>query len=233
MAASEPSGVSGADRGSNVSERQLLVVEDIDGLRASLVAVSAKVFGIAEPGQAGTLAEARQWLANRRKVELPLIALVDIGLPDGSGDALIAELALDGNATAVVTTVFEDDGNVMRALGAGAQGYLLKSEDMTVIEERLRGLDRGEVAVSPPIARKLLNHFRNRPVPSTMEEVALTPRESEVLRIIGRGLTIPEAAHALEIGATTVATHVKNIYRKLNIASRAEAAIEATRRGLV
>ena len=72
------------------------------------------------------------------------------------------------------------------------------------------------------------------PAPVAAEpEIALTARETDVLRVIGRGLTIPETAHALEIGAHTVSTHVKNIYRKLNIASRAEAAIEASRRGLV
>ncbi len=216
-----------------MTERQLLIVEDITDLRASLARTAGKVFGISEPGEAQSLAEARSWLAANRKVELPLIALVDLGLPDGSGDALIAELAVDGNATAIVTTVFEDEGNVMRALSAGAQGYLLKSEDMSVIEGRLRGLERGEVAVSPPIARKLLQYFHKQAPPAAMDDVALTPRETEVLRIIGRGLTIPEAAQALEIGAATVASHVKNIYRKLNIASRAEAAIEASRRGLV
>lgn len=216
-----------------MSRRQLLIVEDIAGLRASLAQVAARVFGVEQPGEAGSLAEARAWLARERQVDLPLVALVDLGLPDGFGDALIAELALDANAVAIVTTVFEDDGNVMRALSAGAQGYLLKSEDMAVIEERLRGLERGEVAVSPQVARRLLAYFRGALAPPIMEEVALTPRETDVLRAIGRGLTIAEAAQALEIGAHTVASHVKNIYRKLNIASRAEAAIEATRRGLV
>lgn len=213
--------------------RQLLVVEDIAPLRHALAERAAAVFGITRPAEAGTLAAARAWLAEHRRVEQPLIALIDLGLPDGSGDRLITELAGDSNATCIVTTVFEDDGNVMRALGAGAQGYLLKGEDISAIEERLRGFERGEVAVSPQIARRLLERFRNPVVPAAEAEIALTPRETEVLRVIGRGLTIAEAAHALEIGAHTVGTHVKNIYRKLNIASRAEAAIEAARRGLV
>lgn len=213
--------------------RQLLIVEDIAPLRRALAERAGAIFGVAPVGEAGSLAEARAWLAINRLVEQPLIALIDLGLPDGSGDALIAELAADSNATCIVTTVFEDDGNVLRALGAGAQGYLLKGEDLGAIEERLRGLERGEVAVSPPIARRLLERFRT-PQPLRAEaEIALTQRETDVLRAIGRGLTIPEAAHALEIGPHTVGTHVKNIYRKLNIASRAEAAIEAARRGLV
>lgn len=214
-------------------DRQLLIVEDIAQLREALAERAAAVFGVGEVGQADSLAAANAWLDRHRRVELPLVALVDLGLPDGSGDRLIARLAGDGNAVAIVTTIFEDDGNVMRALGAGAQGYLLKSEDMAGIEERLRGLERGEVAVSPKIARLLLERFRTPVASVTEPETALTARETEVLRIIGRGLTIPETAEALGIGAQTVSTHVKNIYRKLNIASRAEAAIEAARRGLL
>ncbi len=213
--------------------RQVLIIEDIAPLREALAARAAAVFGIAAAGQADSLAAARAWLREHRQVDLPLVALVDLGLPDGSGVELIAELAADSNATCIVTTVFEDDGNVMRALGAGAQGYLLKGEDIAAIEGRLRGLERGEVAVSPQIARRLLERFRQPAIMVPALDVALTQRETDVLRAIGRGLTIGEAAHALGIGAHTVGTHVKNIYRKLNIASRAEAAIEAARRGLV
>lgn len=213
--------------------RQVLIVEDIASLRQTLADRACAVFGVPEAAQAGTLAAARDWLRDHRRIEVPLIALVDLGLPDGSGDELIAELEADSNATCIVTTIFEDDGSVMRALGAGARGYLLKGEDISMIEERLRGLERGEVAMSPSIARRLLERFRKQaPLPSE-PVVALTERETDVLRAIGRGLTIPEAAHAFGIGAQTVSTHVKNIYRKLNIASRAEAAIEAARRGLL
>lgn len=213
--------------------RQLLIVEDIAPLRHALAERAAAVFGISQPAEAGSLAEARAWLREHRRIEQPLIALIDLGLPDGSGDRLIAELASDCNATCIVTSIFEDDGNVMRALGAGATGYLLKSEDIGVIEERLRGLERGEVAISPQIARRLLERLRMPALFPPEEDIALTQRETDVLRSIGRGLTIAETAHALNIGAHTVGTHVKNIYRKLNIASRAEAAIEAAKRHLV
>lgn len=213
--------------------RQLLIVEDIVPLRRALAERAAIVFGVTQVAEAGSLAAARDWLRHHRRVAQSMIALIDLGLPDGSGTELIGELASDSNATCIVTTIFEDDGNVMRALGAGAQGYLLKSEDMSAIEERLRGLERGEVAVSPQIARRLLERFRTPAVVDPEIDIALTQRETDVLRAIGRGLTIPETTHALEIGAQTVGTHVKNIYRKLNIASRAEAAIEASKRGLV
>lgn len=213
--------------------RQLLIVEDIAALRQALAERAAVVFGVSQPAQAGTLATARAWLRDHRRVDQPLIALIDLGLPDGSGIELIGELSADSQASCIVTTIFEDDGTVIRALGAGAQGYLLKGEDIGAIEERLRGLERGEVAVSPQIARLLLARLRNPPAVQPEIDIALTHRETDVLRAIGRGLTIAEAAHALEIGAHTVGTHVKNIYRKLNIASRAEAAIEASKRGLV
>ncbi len=213
--------------------RQILIVEDIAPMRRTLAERAAVIFGVTHVGQAESLNSARSWLRHERRIEQPLIALIDLGLPDGSGVELIGQLATDSNATCIVTTIFEDDGNVMRALGAGAEGYLLKGEDMSVIEERLRGLERGEVAVSPQIARRLLEHFRTPPLVPPDTDVSLTQRETDVLRVIGRGLTLAEAGHALDISAQTVGTHVKNIYRKLNIASRAEAAIEAAKRGLV
>lgn len=213
--------------------RQILIVEDISPMRRTIAERAAAIFGVARVGQADSLASARAWLRDERRIEKPLIALIDLGLPDGSGVELISQLAADSNATCIVTTIFEDDGTVMRALGAGAEGYLLKGEDISVIEERLRGLERGEVAVSPQIARRLLEHFRTPALVPLDTDVSLTQRETDVLRVIGRGLTLAEAGHALDISAQTVGTHVKNIYRKLNIASRAEAAIEAAKRGLV
>ena len=95
-------------------------------------------------------------------------------------------------------------------------------------------IDRGEPPLSPSIARRMLEYFAKQaaPVADAQSEV-LTARELDVLRLLGRGLRINEAARVLGIAHSTVAGYVKAIYRKLNIASRAEAAIEAVRRGLV
>ena len=205
---------------------QLLIVEDLVETRTWLAVIGRATFG-AEPVLVESLRAARAWCARRPRG--PLTALVDIGLPDGSGLELIRELADQGDAIIVVTTIFEDDDTLFAAFAAGAHGYLLKSAGRDDVARRLRDLQAGEIAISPSMARRLLGRFR-RTAPA--EFVPLTARESEVLSVIGRGLTLIEAGHALGISESTVGTHVKTIYRKLHIASRAEAALEARQRGL-
>jgi len=207
--------------------RTYLVVEDIAQTRAWLVSTIAEAFGGVAHG-AGTLREARAWLQQRRR-GIPFLALVDLGLPDGNGIELIEEImADDPDAVIVVTTVYENDEWLMRALGAGAQGYLLKDQDGSAIVRRLAMIEHGEVPISPAIARRLLHRFRA----DTCSQATISPRETEVLRLIGRGLKSGEVAGVLGISQQTVTTHVKAIYRKLEITSRAEAALEARKRGL-
>lgn len=121
------------------------------------------------------------------------------------------------------------------AIAAGAGGYLLKDMGRDELVRYLRRLEAGETPLSPAVARRMLDYFRARPVLiQTVEpEAALTPRETEVLRLIGRGLRSGEAAKVMSVTELTVAGYVKAIYRKLNICSRAEAALEAQKRGLV
>ncbi|MBX3566334.1 MAG: response regulator transcription factor [Sphingomonas sp.] len=207
--------------------RLYLVVEDIAETRDWLVANIAEIFG-AVAHAAPTLRDARIWLRQRDSQDL-ILALVDLGLPDGNGVDFIEEIVgRCPDALVVVTTVFDDDESLMEALGAGAQGYLLKDQDATGIAHRLAMIDHGEVPISPAIARRLLQRFRaDEPSNAT-----LSPRETEVLRLIGRGLKSGEVAGVLSISPQTVTTHVKTIYRKLEITSRAEAALEARKRGL-
>ncbi len=207
--------------------RSYLVVEDIAETREWLVASVAQVFGAAAHA-ASNLGEARAWLRKQDPKET-ILALVDLGLPDGNGADFIEEVAARcANALVVVTTVFDDDESLMAALAAGAQGYLLKDQDGPGIAHRLAMIDHGEVPISPAIARRLLQRFRA----DEPSHASLSPRETEVLRLIGRGLKSAEVAGVLAISPQTVTTHVKTIYRKLEITSRAEAALEAHKRGL-
>lgn len=209
------------------NSRIYLVVEDIAETREWLVANILQVFG-ATAQTATTLREARAWLRQCDQRQA-VLALVDLGLPDGNGADFIEEIVAHcPNALVVVTTVFDDDESLMEALGAGAQGYLLKDQDGSGIAHRLAMIDHGEVPISPAIARRLLKRFR-ADEPSS---AALSPRETEVLRLIGRGLKSAEVAGVLAISPQTVTTHIKTIYRKLEITSRAEAALEARKRGL-
>lgn len=200
--------------------RTALVLEDLPSARAMLVTTLQAAFPGIEVATAETLADARRAVAEL----VPEIALIDIGLPDGSGVDLIAELA----CPCVVTTIFDDDVHLFPALRAGASGYLLKDQPQDKLVDALRGILAGEPPLSPPIARRLLRVFRPEPA----SDVALAPRETECLALIAKGLTAPEVARHLGVSSHTVAGYVKSIYRKLNISSRAEATIEAVRRGL-
>lgn len=161
-------------------------------------------------------------------------ALVDIGLPDGSGIDLIAAMTVKCPAMmTIVTTVYEDDEHLFDAIEAGAKGYLLKLHDSGKLIELLNRIRDGEPPLSPSIARRILAALQQRAQKQAQSsEIALTPREQEVLGLLGRGFQLSQVASQLSMAQNTASSHVKSIYRKLNISSRAEAAIAAMERGL-
>jgi two-component system, NarL family, nitrate/nitrite response regulator NarL len=184
------------------------------------------------------------------------LLLVDLELPDGNGMELLSELR-EYPATKIVTTLYSDDDHLFPALQCGADGYLLKEDRFEVLVEELQKIVRGQPPLSPAIARRLLSHFRaggtgdgtvvdsgfnsasafqsSRPVPieKPPEYERLTPRESEVLTYLSKGFTIKEIAALMGIKWFTVNDHIKSIYKKLNVSSRAEAAVLASKQGLV
>ena len=189
------------------------------------------------------------------------LVLVDLELPDGNGMELLTELA-HYPATRIVTTLYSDDDHLFPALQCGADGYLLKEDRFEVLVEELQKIVRGQPPLSPAIARRLLTHFRrpgtngavdaataalaglhesgfqsSRPVPggrgAPLDHERLTPRESEVLTYLSKGFTIKEIASLMGIKWFTVNDHIKSIYKKLNVSSRAEAAVLASKQGLV
>jgi DNA-binding NarL/FixJ family response regulator len=215
--------------------RQILVIEDIPATREWLVKLVEATFPGCSINSVSTLSAALNWLKGQ-SADLNALCLVDLGLPDGSGiDFIRALMQKAPNAHAVVTTLYQDDANLLNAMAAGASGYILKDQEPDLIGSRLAAIDRGEVAMSPSISRRIMAHFQSsaRFVTAAGEAVALTQRETEVLRLIGRGLRNGEAAAALGLSKMTIADYVKAIYRKLDITSRAEVALEASRRGLV
>lgn len=220
-----------------------LIVEDQGDTRTWLGRMLASAFDGIAVTEAPTLRAARDWISAHRDAlsverDVRHIALVDIGLPDGSGIDLIRELARNHpTVTPIVTTIYDDDHHVFDAIAAGAQGYLLKDQHPDTLIEYLHRIDGGEPPLSPSIARRMLQHFSKlqprAPAAAIPDEEVLTAREMDVLRLLGRGLCVSEAAHTLGLTPHTVAGYVKTVYRKLNISSRAEAALEAARRGLV
>jgi DNA-binding NarL/FixJ family response regulator len=220
-----------------------LIVEDQNDTRHWLGQMLGAAFDGLAITEVATLRAARAWIADHRDTicaggDERHIALVDIGLPDGSGVDLVRELARKHpTVMPIVTTIYDDDHHLFDAIAAGAQGYLLKDLHPDTLVQYLHRIDQGEPPLSPPIARRMLDHFSRRPpltiAPDEPAEDALTAREMDVLRLLGRGLRVSEAARVLGLTPHTVAGYVKAVYRKLNISSRAEAALEALRRGLV
>ena len=212
----------------------ILIVEDLAPTREWLHALLRRVYPEAQIVGCETLKSGFDWLAQQRSGEA-FLCLIDLGLPDGSGIDLIRQLRQRlPLARIIVSTLYDDDAHILAALAAGAEGYLLKDEESDLIEARLRSMERGEVAMTPSISRRILEHFRkNAGFFAVDAAVVLTPRELDVLRLIGRGFKVAEAAASLGISAQTTAGYIKSVYRKLDVNTRAEAALEAAKRGLV
>jgi DNA-binding NarL/FixJ family response regulator len=219
----------------------VMMVEDEAVSRVWLDSLIGEVFPDASLITVTTVQEAVDTLSSR-----PIdVALVDLGLPDGSGVQVIRRLArLNPLALSIVVTGFDDDEHVLEAIQAGAQGYLLKTQPADVVIGQLRLLAEGIPQLSPSVARRLLQYFsgaQRDPAPRPAERDAalddqllpLSAREQEVLMLIAKGLQIAQVAQALGITANTVCSHIKNIYRKRSVSSRAEAALEARRLGLI
>ncbi|MEO9130609.1 MAG: response regulator transcription factor [Sphingomonas sp.] len=163
------------------------------------------------------------------------VLLCDLGLPDGSGITLIrASSDRHPAADIIVITIFADQAKVLDSIKAGARGYLLKDEQFADCIDDIRNIRKGGSPISPIIARQLLIQLQpaKRTVSVPLKE-GLSPREDEILNLLARGFSNPEIAELLSISKMTVGTHVKNIYRKLEVNSRSEAVFEASSRGIM
>jgi DNA-binding NarL/FixJ family response regulator len=163
------------------------------------------------------------------------VLLCDLGLPDGDGVKLIRQEASTGRDTDIlVITIFGNQNKVLDAIRAGARGYLLKDERIEDCIEAIRNIRRGGSPISPIIARQLLGQIRPEPNAAPPPMVSpLSEREYEVLNLLARGFSNTECADILTVSVNTIGTHVKNIYRKLEVNNRAEALFVASSQGLL
>lgn len=205
-----------------------LILEDMPESQEMLCEIAATAF----PGiECECVADIKSALAHTKSCFQ--LALIDLSLPDGSGIEIIQKLATEcPGCTIVVATIFDDDEHLFPALRAGAHGYLLKDEAPELLARQLQGIREGRPPLSPSVARRMLSHFREEPG-VVQPQVQLSPREREVLGQLARGISIAAIAQEMGISHHTVGDHVKNIYRKLNISSRAEAALQARNMGLM
>jgi len=202
---------------------RVLIAEDHPIMRQGLGVVldayeDLELVGEAENGeQAVQLAKALK----------PDVIVMDIQMPVKDGITAIQEIAsLELETRILVLTSYPDDDKVFQAIKAGAMGYFLKETRSEQLAEAIRLVQRGEAALPPAIARKLMQEIKE-PTETTLPEEILTPREMEILRYLARGLSNQEIADELVISITTVATHVRNILSKLHLANRTQAALYA------
>lgn len=212
----------------------ILLLEDLPEIRAWMRDLVLRVFPSAQISEAARVHDAIQ-LVQAVKFDL---ALIDLGLPDGSGVDVVTRLRdLQPEAQSVVVTIHDDDEHLFPALQAGAYGYILKEQPRELITEQLQRISQGEPPLSPSIARRVIAYFTAKSKPqvsqaNALPAVSLTERETEVLLRVAKGFTLPEIGVQLGLSRHTIADYVKQIYRKLNVSSRAEAALEAQRLGL-
>jgi len=210
---------------------RVAIVEDDAILREDLARVVTQAEGLEVAGAAETLAGGRALLTPGLDV-----LLIDLALPDGNGVDLIREARERiANIKIIVVSIFGDARSVVRAIEAGADGYLLKGAGEQQAEEAIRTVLGGGAPISPAVASHILNRMRERAT-STRDaapDAPLTEKETAVLIDLAKGFHYKEVARLHGISPHTVADHVKSIYRKLAVNSRSEAVFEAVQAGLI
>jgi len=205
-----------------------LLLEDYEETRTWLACIVRAAFDEIEIFEAATLEQARAVIKNQR-IDL---ALIDINLPDGNGVDFVKDvMKVSPETYCVMATIYDDDAHIFPALKAGAQGYLLKEQSTNEFIAALQGILNSDPPLSPAIARKMMAYFAEDEVVDKTSK--LSEREKEILTFIAKGLKRNEVAALLELSPNTVAAHLKRIYNKLSVSTRAEATMEALRLGLV
>jgi DNA-binding NarL/FixJ family response regulator len=208
---------------------KIAIIEDQRAVRDGMGYLIGSTPGYRFTGGYGTITEAVRGLAQ----QMPDIVLVDIGLPEMDGIAGTRLLKSRWSKLIVVTlTVYDDDERIFAALCAGASGYLLKKTSSARLMEGLRDAMNGGAPISPEIASKVIRLFREVRPPAKAE-YHLTPHETRLLTLLVEGHSYKTAAAELKSCVNTVAFHMKNIYRKLEVHSKSEAVAKALREQLI
>ncbi|KIF75942.1 LuxR family transcriptional regulator [Streptomyces sp. 150FB] len=201
----------------------VLLVDDHPVVREGLCAMLESADGITVVGQAGSGEEA----VTQAAALSPDLVLLDLRMGDMDGVTATAHIRRRSPRTKVViVTTYEDEADILRAVEAGAAGYLLKGSSRIELINAVQAAARGETVLTPSLATKL---FRARGAgPSPLSE-----RECEVLRLVGRGLTNADIGKQLFIGEATVKTHLLRTFKKLDVSDRTAAVLTAMERGLL
>jgi DNA-binding NarL/FixJ family response regulator len=225
---------------------RLFIVEDQPAILKTQEKILGSFADIHLVGSAMSGEEALDALSNIK--EYPHIILCDLGLPRMDGIEVTKKIKeRHKNIEIIIFTVFEDEDKVLRAIKAGAAGYLLKGTNAHKIHEALHDVFHGGSVIQPTLARRMLKHF-SMPLQGTPDALLeaekkgsksisgmpmLTVRELECLQIISKGLSNNEAAQVLQLSKATIRTHLEHIYQKLDVTNRVEAVTEGIRQGII
>ena len=231
---------------------RVLIVEDDPETRDFFAASVRRCETLELLAALGTVADALAWLREAQgsrysDAHRPDVLLTDLGLPDGSGLAVIREtVACFPECDPLVISMFGDEDNVLASIEAGAVGYIHKDSTPDDVAQSILQMKGGASPISPMIARRVLAKYRTlraeqpkvgaEPEPVAINLVAkplLSQREQEVLEYIARGFSYAEIARLQAVSVHTVQTHIKHLYTKLAVHSKNEAVFEATKLGLL
>jgi DNA-binding NarL/FixJ family response regulator len=200
----------------------ILLVDDHPVVREGLQGMLAAEEDLSVVAEAGGAAEA---VAAVRAHE-PDVVLMDLRMPGGDGvEATARVLAQRPGTRVVVLTTYDTDADILRAVEAGAAGYLLKDASRAELAQAIRAAARGETVLAPSVAAKLVSRMRS--------PVELSRREIEVLRLVARGRTNAEIGRELLISEATVKTHLLRTFGKLEVSDRTAAVTAALERGIL
>jgi len=213
-------------------ELKLLIVDDHAIFREGLRALLDMEDDFVVIGEASRGDEAVAMVAD----EPPDVILLDLHLPDGSGAEFCRQLLqVSPGSKVLILSAYEDDQEVSAALIGGASGYVLKTVGGERLSDNIRSVYRGEVLLAPSVAATVVRQLSRLREESGRQEEALevlTPREREVFFMASRGLKNSDIASELYLSEKTIKTHLRNIYNKLNLTSKAELRLFAVRMGL-
>jgi len=207
---------------------RILIADDHEVVRTGLIAMlSGTDFDVV-----GTAASGKEAFALAKKLR-PDLALLDVRMPKGDGLSCLARLKLELPETHVVLfSGYDNPTYIARAVALGASGYLMKDASRDEILDALRTVSTGGMVWSRKKLQRV-TRVLTTPQSNADAEIALTPREREIIKQLGYGLTNKEIGKSLGISYETVKEHVQNILRKIGVADRTQAAIWAVRRNLV